>query len=74
LKVVPSVPEIKLKSNQKKKIPSPKEFISYYESQGMDSQEASLNVIEDLQKALVGIISSGKGKKVRVFNESSRKM
>jgi len=74
---VPSIPEIKMKpnqNNQKKKIPSPKELISYYESQGMDSQEASLKVIEDLQKALFGVISSGKGKKDRLMNESSRKM
>ncbi|XP_058731563.1 uncharacterized protein LOC131603277 [Vicia villosa] len=70
----PLIPEIKLKSNQKKKIPSPKELISYYESQGMDSNEASLKVIEDLQKALFGVISSGRGKNERVLNESSRKM
>lgn len=71
---VPPISEIKMKPNPKKKIPSPKELISYYESQGMDSQEASLKVIEDLQKALFGVISSGKGKKDRIMNESSRKM
>lgn len=71
---VPTIPEIKFKPNQKRKIPSPKQLISHYESQGMDSQEASLKVIEDLQKALFGIISSSKGKKDRIMNESSRKM
>lgn len=71
---VPTIPEIKIKSNQKKKIPSPKELISYYESQGMDSHEASLKVIEDLQKALFGVISSGRGKNDRVLNESYRMM
>ncbi|XP_061365799.1 uncharacterized protein LOC133309078 [Gastrolobium bilobum] len=59
---------------QKKKLPTPKELVSHYESQGMDSQEASIKVIEDLQKALVGVISSGRGKKDKLLSESSRKM
>lgn len=42
-------------------IKPPKELISQYESQGMDSQQASLKVIGDLQKA-------------KVLNEYSRNM
>lgn len=33
-------------------LPSPREMITHYESKGMDAQEASLKVIEDLQNAL----------------------
>ncbi|XP_015936870.1 uncharacterized protein LOC107462752 [Arachis duranensis] len=62
------------KSNPKRKIPSPKELISHYESQGMDAQEASIKVIEDLQRALFGVISSGRGKKDKLLIDSSRKM
>ncbi|XP_020965442.1 uncharacterized protein LOC110266046 [Arachis ipaensis] len=62
------------KSNPKRKIPSPKELISHYESQGMDAQEASIKVIEDLQRALFGVISSGRGKKDKLLVDSSRKM
>ena len=62
------------KPTQKRRLPSPKELISHYESQGMDSQEASIKVIEDLQKALFGVISSGRGKKDKLLAESSRKM
>lgn len=62
------------KPTQKRKLPTPKELISHYESQGMDSQEASIKVIEDLQKALFGVISSGRGKKDKIFVETSRKV
>ncbi|KAK7318682.1 hypothetical protein RJT34_03387 [Clitoria ternatea] len=58
----------------KRKLPTPKELISHYESQGMDSEEASMKVIEDLQKALFGVISSGRGKKDKVLVEASRKV
>lgn len=71
---VPSMPEIKPKLTQKRKLPTPKELVSHYESQGMDTQEASFKVIEDLQKAVFGVISSSKGKKDKLLNESSRKM
>ncbi|KAJ1386167.1 hypothetical protein SESBI_41085 [Sesbania bispinosa] len=70
----PSIPETRPKPSLKKKLPTPKELVSHYESQGMDPQEASMKVIEDLQKALFGVISSGRGKKDKLLSESSRKM
>ncbi|XP_057417481.1 uncharacterized protein LOC130711766 [Lotus japonicus] len=70
---LPSKPGIKAKPNIKK-LPSPRELISHYESQGMETEEASLKVIEDLQKALFGVISSGRGKKDKLLSDSSRKM
>lgn len=44
----------------------PKELISYYESLGMDSQQASVKVIEDLQN----VISSDKAEKDKRLNEN----
>ena len=61
-------------ATKKRKLPTPKELISHYESQGLDSQEASMKVIEDLQKALFGVISSGRGKKDRLLGDTSRKI
>lgn len=40
------------KKKRIKKMPGPKEMVSHYESQGMGTEEASLKVIEDLQKVL----------------------
>lgn len=62
-------------SNQKRKqLPTPKELISHYESQGLDSQEASVKVIEDLQAALFRVISSGRAKKDKLLLDASRKV
>lgn len=69
-----SVPSKSKSPSVKRKLPTPQELISHYESQGVDSQAASVKVIEDLQKALFGVISSGRGKKDRLLAESSRKM
>ncbi|XP_027333258.1 uncharacterized protein LOC113848077 [Abrus precatorius] len=69
-----TIPNPVPKPSQKRKLPTAKELISHYESQGMDSQEASMKVIEDLQKALFGVISSGRGKKDKLLTESSRKV
>ncbi|KAK4373799.1 hypothetical protein RND71_004476 [Anisodus tanguticus] len=62
-----------------RKLPSPKELVSHYESQGMDSQEASFKVIDDLQGALFRVISSYRNDKNRNNNrnmssETSRKL
>ncbi|KAK3035527.1 LOW QUALITY PROTEIN: hypothetical protein RJ639_034732 [Escallonia herrerae] len=38
--------------NKKRKLPSPRELIAHYESQGMETQDASIKVIEDLQNAV----------------------
>ncbi|PQP99305.1 uncharacterized protein Pyn_15339 [Prunus yedoensis var. nudiflora] len=59
---------------QKKKIPTPQELISHYESQGLDTQEASLKVIGDLQAALFRVITSGRGRKDKLLAETSRKI
>ncbi|CAN4094887.1 unnamed protein product [Withania somnifera] len=69
-------------NNKKKvtrKLPSPRELVSHYESQGMDSQEASFKVIEDLQGALFRVISTSRNDKNRnndrnVSSETSRKL
>ena len=59
---------------QKRKLPKPEELISHYESQGLDSREASVKVIEDLQAALFRVISSGRGKKDKLLLDASRKI
>lgn len=51
----PLSPPLPTKKNPKKstkKLPTPTEMIAHYESKGLNTQEASLKVIEDLQKAL----------------------
>lgn len=69
-----TIPKVGPKPSRKVKLPTPKELISHYESKGMDTQDASLKVIEDLQKALFRVISSGKGKHDKLLTESSRKI
>ncbi|XP_048428439.1 uncharacterized protein LOC125471763 [Pyrus x bretschneideri] len=77
----PSKPQIPTTSTaptpqkpQKTKLPTAQELISHYESQGLDSQEASLKVICDLQTALYRVISSGRGRKDKILAETSRKI
>ncbi|GMN31521.1 hypothetical protein TIFTF001_003297 [Ficus carica] len=60
--------------SQKRKLPSPEELISHYESQGLDSREASVKVIEDLQSALFRVISSGRARKDKLLVDASRKL
>ncbi|XP_004252873.1 uncharacterized protein [Solanum lycopersicum] len=62
-----------------RKLPSARELVSHYESQGVDSQEASYKVIEDLQGALFRVISTSRNDKNRnnnrnVSSETSRKL
>lgn len=45
----------------KRKLPNPRELVAHYESQGMDTQEASFKVIEDLQNALFRMMLSSSG-------------
>ncbi|XP_062110916.1 uncharacterized protein LOC133822559 [Humulus lupulus] len=59
---------------KKKQLPSPKQLISHYESQGLDTQEASVKVIEDLQATLFRVITSGRAKKDKLLAEASRKL
>ncbi|OWM81933.1 hypothetical protein CDL15_Pgr007972 [Punica granatum] len=60
----------------KKRLPTPQELISHYEAQGMDSQQASIKVIEDLQRMLFRVSSSsGSFRKDKLlFQQVSRKM
>ncbi|XP_060174122.1 uncharacterized protein LOC132604577 [Lycium barbarum] len=67
------------KKKATRKLPSPKELVSHYESQGMDSLEASFKVIDDLQGALFRVISSSRIDKNRNNNrnmssDTSRKL
>ncbi|XP_028772079.1 uncharacterized protein LOC114738525 [Neltuma alba] len=64
----------KPKAPSKKKPPTPQELIAHYESQGLDSNAATAKVIDDLQRAFFGVISSGRGKKDRLLADSSRKI
>ncbi|KAG6668940.1 hypothetical protein CIPAW_01G207600 [Carya illinoinensis] len=61
-------------ASQKRKLPTPQELISHYESQGLDPQEASTKVIEDLQNALYRVISSGRGRKDKLMADTLRKV
>ncbi|KAK9281347.1 hypothetical protein L1049_004247 [Liquidambar formosana] len=61
-------------NTQKGKLPTAQELISHYESQGLETQEASVKVIEDLQNMLFKVITSGRGKKNRFMAETSRKL
>lgn len=45
------------------KMPSPQDLLSHYESQGLDSRQASLKAIDDLQKLLFRVVSSSRGPK-----------
>ncbi|KAL4334498.1 hypothetical protein GQ457_07G032990 [Hibiscus cannabinus] len=59
----------------KRKIPTPQELISHYQTQGLDAQEASVKVIEDLQNVVMRVVSSNaKPKKDKFFIDASRKM
>lgn len=69
-----ALPKDKTSGNQRRKLPTPRELVSHYESQGLDSQEASFKVIEDLQNALFRVISSGRGRKDKFMAETSRKI
>lgn len=47
---------------KKRKLPTPTELVAHYEKQGMETREASLKVIDDLQNALFRMmVSSSSG-------------
>lgn len=53
--------ETKAEQKQKsKKFPTPTELISHYQKRGLEPAEASIKVIEDLQNALVRVVSSSR--------------
>lgn len=69
------VPNDKPKNTQKKKVPSPQELISHYTTQGLDQEQASIKVIEDLQNVLFRIIASNnKNRKDKLMAEASKKI
>ncbi|KAI3521697.1 hypothetical protein L1887_11169 [Cichorium endivia] len=43
-----------------KKLPTAKEMVAHYESQGMQPQDASLKVIDDLQNLLLRVVGTTK--------------
>ncbi|XP_051143793.1 uncharacterized protein LOC127260148 [Andrographis paniculata] len=45
---------------QRRRMPSPREMVSHYEKQGMETQEASLKVIQDLQGALFKLVTDSR--------------
>ncbi|KAL5974196.1 hypothetical protein ACLOJK_030859 [Asimina triloba] len=58
-----------------KKPPTPEEMISYYEAQGMESKEAAMKVIQDLQGILFRVIGSkSKSQMANSPAEVSRKL
>ncbi|CAK9146125.1 unnamed protein product [Ilex paraguariensis] len=50
-------------TQKRKKLPNARELIAHYESQGMETQEASVKVIEDLQNVLFRVVTSNRGGK-----------
>ncbi|KAK3015899.1 hypothetical protein RJ639_007635 [Escallonia herrerae] len=52
-----SQPPPPMTKNKKRKLPSPRELIAHYESQGMETQDASIKVIEDLQNAVFRLVA-----------------
>ncbi|TXG69606.1 hypothetical protein EZV62_004541 [Acer yangbiense] len=60
---------------QRKKPPTPQELISHYKTQGLDQEQASIKVIEDLQSVLFRVIASNsKNKKDRLVGDTSKKI
>ncbi|CAI9764686.1 unnamed protein product [Fraxinus pennsylvanica] len=53
----------KKKKKSRRRLPSPSELVAHYEKQGMDTQEASFKVIQDLQSAVFRMISTTGSKK-----------
>ncbi|KAL7605741.1 hypothetical protein Lser_V15G18278 [Lactuca serriola] len=52
----------------KKKLPTAKEMVAHYESQGMQPQEASLKVIDDLQNLLLRVVNTSKKNNMDAIN------
>ncbi|KAL2491576.1 ribosomal protein-related [Abeliophyllum distichum] len=51
------------KKKNRRRLPSPRELVEHYEKEGMDTQEASFKVIQDLQNAVFRMITSTQSKK-----------
>lgn len=55
-------------------MPSPRELVAHYEKQGMESQEASLKVIQDLQGALFRMITAKRNRDSKSPDVTSAKL
>lgn len=51
-------------AGDKRKIPSPEELISHYESKGLDSRQSAIKAIEDLQGVVFRLIASNRKEKL----------
>ncbi|XP_073146693.1 uncharacterized protein [Henckelia pumila] len=45
------------------RMPSPQDLVSHYEKQGMETHQASLRVIQDMQSALFRMVSANRNRK-----------
>lgn len=59
---------------RKQQPPSPEELVAHYESQGVESKEAHLKVIEDLQAVVLRVVSSSSTKKDKFMANTTRKL
>lgn len=59
---------------RKQQPPSPEELVAHYESQGVESKEAHLKVIEDLQAVVLRVVSSSSNKKDKFMANTTRKL
>ncbi|KAI3437150.1 uncharacterized protein J3R85_005569 [Psidium guajava] len=73
-KPMSALPELEKTKKKKTKMPSPQELLSHYESQGLDSHQASLKAIDHLQKMLFRVVSSRDPKTDKVPPDAARKM
>ncbi|KAG9449305.1 hypothetical protein H6P81_009270 [Aristolochia fimbriata] len=70
----PSAPAKQPKEAQSMKPPTAAEVIAHYEAQGVDSKEAPLKAIEDLQNVLMRVLGSGRGRKDKFMGDTMRKL
>lgn len=61
-------------ASRKQQPPSPEELVAHYESQGVESKEAHLKVIEDLQAVVLRVVSSSSNKKDKFMANTTRKL
>ncbi|XP_068638978.1 uncharacterized protein [Aristolochia californica] len=59
---------------QSRNAPTAEEVIAHYEAQGVDSKEAPLKAIEDLQNVLIKVLGSGRGRKDKFMGDTMRKL
>ncbi|KAF8007648.1 hypothetical protein BT93_K1596 [Corymbia citriodora subsp. variegata] len=76
MSTLPGQEKTKAPPQQKKKtkMSSPQELVSHYESQGLDSTQASLKAIDDLQKLLLRVVSSRGPKNDKIPPDAARKL